>query len=154
MSDHEVNIKILMDQLVKQGELASRDERDRLFMEMTEAVAELVLDDNAQQAMALTLDNIRSQSRYDDFVKLLTHLVNDKVMNIVDDDIPAWNEILTRNRTRGVPKPLLALILGHVKSSAFAVALDSDFPDSPQGLPFLEGYFPHRPEGALRRRVR
>jgi glutamate dehydrogenase len=56
MSDHEVNLKILMDLLVKKGVVKGRDERNRILMEMTEEVAALVLADNANQARALTLD--------------------------------------------------------------------------------------------------
>ena len=51
-SDHEVNIKILLDGVVRDGELAP-DDRNRLLHEMTGEVASLVLVHNYQQNRAL-----------------------------------------------------------------------------------------------------
>src|SRR5260221_465764 len=53
-SDHEVNIKILLDDLVASGDLTVK-QRDQLLASMTEAVAQLVLRDNYQQAQALSI---------------------------------------------------------------------------------------------------
>mgnify|MGYP003694449919 CR=1 FL=1 len=49
-SDHEVNIKILMNLLIKKGVVKGRDERNRILAEMTDEVAALVLADNENQA--------------------------------------------------------------------------------------------------------
>ncbi|HUI70085.1 MAG TPA: NAD-glutamate dehydrogenase domain-containing protein, partial [Spirochaetia bacterium] len=46
LSDHEVNIKILLDLLVKRQVIPNRTERNRILAEMTEQVASLVLADN------------------------------------------------------------------------------------------------------------
>ena len=55
-----MNIKILLDMLVKKGLVKGREERNRILAEMTDEVAALVLADNASQALALTLDGLRS----------------------------------------------------------------------------------------------
>ncbi len=144
MSDHEVNIKILMNLLVKKGELTAR-ERDSVFMEMTEDVARLVLLDNASQALALTLDGRRSAARYGEFVDLVYELITDGVMDRLGNDVPSRKELLeSETRDRGLPRPLLALVLSHVKIWAFSRILESDFPESASGLPFLTAYFPQR----------
>ncbi|HEX7198302.1 MAG TPA: NAD-glutamate dehydrogenase domain-containing protein, partial [Dongiaceae bacterium] len=57
-SDHEVNIKILLNPMVARGELAQA-ERDALLVEMTDEVGALVLRDNYDQATAL--GNARAQ---------------------------------------------------------------------------------------------
>ena len=75
MSDHEVNIKILLDLLLREGRLASQAERSELLTSMTDEVSELVLVDNVQQARALTLDSLRSVARHDDFLLALDHMV-------------------------------------------------------------------------------
>src|SRR6185295_18221633 len=75
MSDHEVNIKILMDLLVKRGVVKGRAERNRILAEMTEEVADLVLEDNENQARAITLDNLRSSQRYEEFLALIEDMV-------------------------------------------------------------------------------
>ena len=53
-SDHEVNIKVVLDQLVRDGELTTK-QRNNLLAEMTHEVAELVLDDNRAQTLALMI---------------------------------------------------------------------------------------------------
>jgi glutamate dehydrogenase len=144
MSDHEVNIKILMDVLIKKGLLTAR-ERDTVLAEMTEEVARLVLLDNAAQALALTLDGRRSALRYEAFVDLVYELITNGVMDRVGNDVPSRKELLeAETRPRGLPRPLLALVLSHVKIWAFSRILESDFPESAEGLPFLTGYFPSR----------
>ena len=145
MSDHEVNLKILMDMLVKKGALENREERNRILLEMTEDVATLVLADNDAQALALTLDGMRSQARYDELVALVYELITSGIMSRADDDVPSRKELLeSPHRERGLPRPLLALVLGHVKIWAFRKLLETDFPNSGEATLFLENYFPAR----------
>jgi glutamate dehydrogenase len=163
MSDHEVNLKILMNLLVKKGAVKGKEERNRILMEMTEEVAALVLADNANQARALTLDGMRSAARYEEFVALIENMLGAGVLNRADDAIPSQAELLASpERKRGLPRPLLAVLLGHTKMWAFEMAMESEFPDSPAGRPFLEAYFPkpiregfaaHLGEHALRREI-
>ncbi len=144
-SDHEVNIKILMDMLVKKGIVKGREERNRILVEMTDEVALLVLADNDQQALALSLDGLRSAARYEEFVAFIQDLVGAGVLNRADDAIPKRDELLASpERPRGLPRPLLAVLLGHTKNWAFQMLLETGFPDSPSGAPFLAAYFPRR----------
>jgi glutamate dehydrogenase len=145
MSDHEVNIKILMDILVKRGVVRGRADRNHILMEMTEEVAELVLADNRNQARALTLDGLRSAARYEDFVAFVEDLVGAGVLSRADDAIPTKEELLASpHRARGLPRPLLAVLLGHTKMYAFEMVMQTSFPESEAGRPFLVEYFPHR----------
>jgi glutamate dehydrogenase len=140
-----VNIKILMDVLLRKGAVKGREERNRILAEMTEEVAELVLADNENQALALTLDGMRCAGRYEDFVSLVDDMVAAGVLNRQDDGIPTRDELLaSAQRDRGLPRPLLAVLLGHSKMYAFDMVLESDFPDSAAARPLLEGYFPKR----------
>ncbi|PYQ45250.1 MAG: NAD-glutamate dehydrogenase [Acidobacteria bacterium] len=145
MSDHEVNIKILMDILVKRGVVRGRADRNHILMEMTEEVAELVLADNRNQARALTLDRLRSMARYEDFVAFVEDLVGAGVLSRADDGVPTKDELLAGpHRARGLPRPLLAVLLGHTKMYAFEMVMQTAFPESQAGRPFLVEYFPHR----------
>jgi glutamate dehydrogenase len=145
MSDHEVNIKILMDMLVKKGVIGSREERNRILAEMTEDVAGLVLADNENQARALSLDGRRSTARFEEFVACVEEMVSAGALHRADDAIPTRDELLANpERGRGLPRPLLAVMLGHAKMWAFEQVLESSFPDSPAGRPLLEEYFPTR----------
>ena len=110
---------------------------------MTEEVAALVLADNHYQALALTLDEMRSADRYESFVNLVDQMVASGILNRADESIPRRAELLEMQQAgRGLPRPLLCVLLGYSKMHAFDALLRTDFPDSPSGRPFLEGYFP------------
>src|SRR5262245_26363846 len=144
-SDHEVNIKILMNLLIKKGVVKGREERNRILAEMTDEVAELVLADNENQARCITLDGLRSAARYDDFVALIEDMVGAGILNRADDAIPTRDELLgSPHRERGLPRPLLAVLLGHTKLWAEELILETDFPDGESGRPLLDAYFPKR----------
>jgi glutamate dehydrogenase len=145
LSDHEVNIKILMDILVKKAAIHGRDERNRVLAEMTEDVAALVLADNANQARAITLDVARSAARPEEFKALVEELVGSGILSRDDDAIPLPAELAEAVvRERGLPRPLLAVLLGQVKRWAYDLLLESPFPDEPAAQSFLVGYFPRR----------
>jgi glutamate dehydrogenase len=142
-SDHEVNIKILLDMLVKRGLVKGREERNRILAEMTDDVAALVLADNAGQALALSLDGHRSARRYEEFVALVDDMAGAGLLNRADESVPAREELLASpHRDRGLPRPLLCVLLGYSKMSAFQLLLETDFPDAAASRPFLDGYFP------------
>jgi glutamate dehydrogenase len=145
MSDHEVNLKILMDHLVKNGVVAGREERNRILAEMTEEVAGLVLQDNDRQALALSLDGRRSALRYEEFVAVIDEMAASGVLSRADESIPDREELLASpERGRGLPRPLLAVLMGYSKMRAFEALAASDFARSPLARPLLEGYFPRR----------
>ncbi len=148
MSDHEVNIKILLDLLVREKVIASRDERNTILAQMTDNVSELVLDDNRHQAGAITLDGVRSVAEYERFVDVIEQMVVNRVFSREDQDVPSRDALLSSAyRMRGLPRPLLAVLLGQAKMHAYEVTLASAFPDSEIGVPLLTGYFPELMKG-------
>ncbi len=142
-SDHEVNIKILLDVLVKKGLVKGRAERNSILAEMTGEVAQLVLDDNQGQALALSLDGLRSARRTEEFVALIDDMAGAGLLSRQDESIPTREELLaSSSRERGLPRPLLCVLLGYSKMAAFQLLLETDFPDGAAGRPFLDFYFP------------
>jgi glutamate dehydrogenase len=162
-SDHEVNLKILLDILVKKGVIKSKEERNRILSEMTEEVAALVLADNKDQSRALTLDGMRSATDYDAFVSLIDEMKVRGVLDRLDPQIPSREALLASDqKKRGLPRPLLADLLGYTKMWGYDKILHSALPDSDIAHPFLEAYFPQRmrrdfspyfPEHPLRREI-
>jgi len=149
MSDHEVNLKILMDVLIKRGRVSGREERNRVLEQLAEDVVALVLADNAGQSRGLTLDGLRSARDYEAFVGLLEEMCAARVLDAVEDVVPARDELLGwRGQERGLPRPLLAVVLGQVKRWARDGLLASRFPDSEAGRSFLEAYFPESLRGS------
>src|SRR5690606_12539754 len=72
-SDHEVNIKIALNQLVADGELTQKH-RNKLLKDMTEEVAELVLTNNFRQAQVLSLAERQARdhmAEYQRFIGLM-----------------------------------------------------------------------------------
>ena len=162
-SDHEVNIKILLDMLCKKGLIAGREERNRIFLEMTDDVADLVLADNAGQALALSLDSRRSVRDYEAFIDLIDDMAGAGLLNRADEFVPRRRELLDcPTRERGIARPLLGVLLGYAKMSVYQLLLETAFPDTPAARPFLDGYFPallrerfaeHFEEHVLRREI-
>ncbi len=145
MSDHEVNIKILLDMLVKRGVIRGREERNRILAEMTDEVANLVLADNDNQARAITLDGLRSVAAYAEYAGFVEELVANGVVHRADADVPTRDDLLASpRRERGLPRPLLAVLLGYTKMWAFSLAMQGELPDSPLARRFLDDYFPKR----------
>jgi len=143
MSDHEVNIKILLDILVRERVIDSRDARNVILQEMTDDVSELVLDDNRHQARCITLDRLRSITRYEEYLDLIDQLVLARVFTREDEAVPSRADLLARpERHRGLPRPLLAVLLGYSKKHGYDETLASTFPDSSAGEPLLHSYFP------------
>jgi glutamate dehydrogenase len=145
MSDHEVNIKILVDLLLSRGLIPSRAARNALLAEMAEEVAELVLADNAAQARALTLDGFRSSASYEEFVDVIGTMAAAGVLSRADDQLLTREEMLElTSRTRGIPRPVLAVVMAHAKNQATAEVVQSPLVESPVGHALLTSYFPRR----------
>jgi glutamate dehydrogenase len=145
MSDHEVNLKILLDHLVRSGVIPSRAARNTLLREMTDQVSDLVLEDNDRQALALTLDGLRTAAAYDEAVAFVEGLTARGIVNAQDDALPSREALVNSpSRDRGLPRPVLAVLLGHVKNWAFREVLATKVVDDPLARPFLDAYFPPR----------
>ncbi len=143
ISDHEVNIKILLDMLLKKGIIKGKEERNRILSEMRDEVAELVLADNRNQSRALSLDALRSAAHYDRFVNLVEEMKVSGIVDRLNPDMPTKAELLQSDqKSRGLPRPLLADLLGYAKMWSFDQILHSGIPDSDIARPFLNAYFP------------
>ncbi|MFO0981403.1 MAG: NAD-glutamate dehydrogenase [Planctomycetota bacterium] len=142
MSDHEVNIKILLEVLLQSGAIKDRNERNALLRAMTDEVSELVLADNRNQARALTLDGMRSAARYEEFVDLIENMVTTGLANRADDALPTRDELLALPRERGIPRPALAVLLARTKNWVFREAMKTPLTSSALGTAFLHAYFP------------
>jgi len=144
MSDHEVNIKILMSILLKTKALKDVEARNKLLAEMTDEVADLCLADNDAQTLAITLDVLRSKAALDEHLDCIDALVAAQFLNPSDDSIPSRESLRKEAAERGLPRPLLAVLLGETKRFLFEAILPTTFPDSPEGGSLLASYFPQR----------
>src|SRR5205085_12336938 len=146
MSDHEVNIKILLGGAIAAGALGQQ-ERDPLLAEMAEDVAALVLRDNYLQGEALSVAEARGATALDRQIRLIRELERpaehgvrlDRALEFLPDDETLAARAAAR---QGLTRPELAVLLAYSKMSLDAELLASDLPDAPELAPDLRDYFP------------
>ena len=145
-SDHEVNIKILLDSVVSTGELPA-DERDQLLESMTDEVADLVLADNISQNAELGFSRTYEIDRSEVHARMLHQMARERGVDLRLEALPDAAELRKRLRGeghRGLTSPELATLMAHVKLLAKADLLASDLPDNDVFDARVGRYFPRR----------
>ncbi|ACY99540.1 NAD-glutamate dehydrogenase [Thermomonospora curvata] len=149
-SDHEVNIKILLDQAVRDGEL-TRDRRDALLDEMTDEVAELVLADNYAQNVVLAAARRQAPSMLHVHGRYLRKLEREGRLDRRLEFLPDDKTLAERRQAGlGLTGPEFAVLLAYTKLTLDAELLASDLPDDPSLQSWLVDYFPTPLRGRLR----
>jgi glutamate dehydrogenase len=142
MSDHEVNIKILLQPLVTSGDL-SFVQRNRLLKEMTETVNALVLKDNDSQSLCLSLAEKRSRDDILLFDAHIEYLTEQGGLNPTVEFMPTKKQLLERQKNGvGLTRPELAILLAYTKMGIYRWLLESNLPDEPYFQHYLLEYFP------------
>lgn len=146
-SDHEVNIKILLDDMVGAGELAAQ-ERPSLLAAMTDEVASLVLADNVSQNELLGTALADAPEMLGVHGRQIKALEAAGVLDRTLEVLPDAKAISVRQRAgEGLSAPELATLMAHVKLDLKGALLAGDLVDHDVFLPSLRDYFP----GPLRR---
>jgi glutamate dehydrogenase len=142
MSDHEVNLKILLNSAVTQREI-SYEQRNELLEAMTDDVASLVLRNNFSQSLAVSLDQVRSRDALQDFAALITSFEREKLLERGTEGIPSSDTIAERAMLGiGLTRPTLCVLLAYAKLHAQSNLLASELPDDAAAGSYLLGYFP------------
>jgi len=141
-SDHEVNIKILLNAQVRDGRL-KMDARNKLLASMTDEVAQLVLWDNYRQNQAISLMERMSVSRLGSKQHFIRTLEQQGLLDRQIEYLPSDAELAERkSRGEGLTRPELAVLLSYSKLVAFDELLQSDVPEDPYLSKELQRYFP------------
>jgi glutamate dehydrogenase len=141
-SDVEVNIKILLADVARKGNL-TRAARDKLLASMTDEVAALVLRNNYLQSQALSVLEQRAPERLTEYQSLIRALERSGHLNRVIEFLPADDEFLERRKQRlGLTRPELAVVLAYSKIWLSNHLIDSDLPDDPYFASEVQRYFP------------
>jgi len=161
-SDHEVNIKILLNRLVFEGQM-TLEQRNKLLEKMTNEVAELVLLDNYEQTQMLGLEAFVVPQTMD----LFRHYINDmEKQGRIDrslEYLPSDKTMLERKTTnKPLTRPELAILLSYCKMYLKQDILISHVPEDPYfdkylvtafPKPLREKYLPQLKEHSLRREI-
>ncbi|MCR6687197.1 NAD-glutamate dehydrogenase domain-containing protein [Pseudoxanthomonas sp.] len=141
-SDHEVNIKILLNGEVQSGALTT-PARNKLLASMTDEVARLVLLDNYRQNQAISLMERMSVKRLGSKQHFIRTLEAQGLLDRQIEFLPSDAELSARKaRGQGMTRPELAVLLSYSKLVAFQQLLDSDIPEDPYLSRELQRYFP------------
>jgi glutamate dehydrogenase len=141
-SDHEVNIKILLGDVMVRGDMTLK-QRDNLMREMTDEVAHLVLRDNYLQTQALTLVQAEGGAALDSASRLMKALEKAGRLNRAIEFLPTEEEIARRQAAgKGLTRPEIAVLLAYAKLWLYDRLLPSDLPDDKALADELVGYFP------------
>ena len=143
-SDHEVNIKILLDTIVADGDLTEK-QRNELLAEMTDEVGELVLRDNYEQAQAISTSAAQAASMLEVHERYLDALEETGVLHRELESLPD-DEVLGDRKAagQGLTTPEFAILLSYTKNALADELLVSDLPEDPSFAGVLARYFPTR----------
>ena len=103
-SDHEVNLKILLDQVVRDGDLTTK-QRNELLADMTEDVGALVLADNRAQNVALAAARTQAPGMVDVHIRHLARLEQVGGLDRELEFLPSDEELHLEERARRRPHP-------------------------------------------------
>ncbi|WP_051704308.1 NAD-glutamate dehydrogenase [Glycomyces sp. NRRL B-16210] len=141
-SDHEVNIKILLRSATLGGRIDPAS-RDRLFMDMSDAVAVAVLADNYGQNMALSNARKLGTRLLPVHTRLMKYLEKRVGLDREIEGLPTDKQLKERSAAgAALTEPELAVLLSYVKIWAKRAVLDSGLPDEKWTEPVLREYFP------------
>ena len=141
-SDHEVNIKILINSVVDAGDMTAK-QRNKLLADMTDEVADLVLADNYAQTQAISIENSRAPALLEEHARFMSTLESQDKLNRAIEYLPDAEEIAERMlKKQGLARPELSVLVSYSKMTMYDELLSSDLPEDDFLATRLVEYFP------------
>ncbi|HET7676183.1 MAG TPA: NAD-glutamate dehydrogenase, partial [Gammaproteobacteria bacterium] len=140
-SDHEVNIKILLNMAL--GENFTIKQRNKLLATMTDEIAALVLRNNYLQSQAITVAESQAADRIEEHAYLIRLLERSGALNRALEFLPGEEELTSRRAaSRGLMRPEIAVLLAYSKITIYNALIESDVAQDAYLGKELESYFP------------
>jgi glutamate dehydrogenase len=141
-SDHEVNIKVLLGDVIARGDMTLK-QRDTLLAEMTDDVGDAVLRNNYLQTQALSVAELEGIGGIDRAMRLMRALEKTGRLHRGIEFLPDDEALLARAAGgKGLTRPELAVVMAYAKMALYDELLASDLPDDPYLAEDLVKYFP------------
>jgi glutamate dehydrogenase len=141
-SDHEVNLKILLDRSVASGAI-TRDERNELLASVTDDVAELVLRDNYEQNVLLGMARKLDPALVSVHRRFISALEASGELDRAIEFLPTDAELEQREAEgHGLVSPENSVLIAYSKITLTRHIEASTLPDEPWFARALAGYFP------------
>jgi glutamate dehydrogenase len=142
ISDHEINLKILLDRAVAAGRI-DRAERNRLLASVADEVAALVLRDNYEQNVLLAMSRYIGPAMVTVHARLLRAMEESGRLDRALERLPSGRELAQREAAHeGMTTPEMAVVAAWVKITLTEMIEDSTLPDEPWFQRILQSYFP------------
>jgi len=128
-SDHEVNIKILLNEILLNGDLTEK-QRNKLLASMTDSVSDLVLKNNYRQTQAISIAHHDALSRMEEYRRLMNSMESAGKLNRQLEFLPLDDEVTERKSlSEGLTRPELSVLISYVKGDLKEELNDSSLPD-------------------------
>lgn len=143
-SDHEVNIKILLNELVVNDDMTEK-QRNQLLSQMTDEVSGLVLDNNYRQTQAISIAQSEVEYRVGEYRRLINALESEGRLNRQLEFLPE-DEIIVERHSQGknLTRPELSVLISYVKAGLKEDLVASDIPEDAYIASIVEAAFPAR----------
>ncbi|MEJ2468960.1 MAG: NAD-glutamate dehydrogenase, partial [Campylobacterales bacterium] len=154
-SDHEVNIKILLEKLGEKG-LLDKKSRSEVLERHTEQVENSVLWNSYRQALAVSRDEQLSRFYLEDFQEAIDVISEENpIFNRRDFFIPKKENIIeVLSKEGGIVRPILGSLLSYAKIFIKQLIIDTPLIDEVFAQRFLFKYFPKAFVGAYEEEIR
>lgn len=141
-SDHEVNIKILLNEILVNGDLTEK-QRNKLLSDMTEGVSQLVLKNNYRQTQAISIAHRDALPRMEEYRRLINSMENAGKLNRRLEFLPYDDEITERKSLgKGLTRPELSVLISYVKGDLKETLINSTLPDEDHLSDEIKEVFP------------
>ena len=143
-SDHEVNIKILLNAVVARGDLTEKH-RNELLVDMTESVAELVLRNNYHQVQAISMAEFQAVQRGGEYQRFIRAFEEAGRLNRALEFLPSDEELLERRvHGQALTRPELSVLVSYSKAVLKEQLIESDLGKDPYLAVAVESAFPQQ----------
>ena len=141
ISDHEVNLKILLYDLQKTKRI---DDYQKLFIQVTDEVCQLVLSNNYAQSQCLSLDLLRCKKNVEPYLKLAERLESAGFLDRAVESFPQ-NKIVLARQEHDLTRPELAVLMAGCKQLLTQLLKEQQkFISAEYCTRYLEAYFPEQ----------
>ncbi|QKZ03749.1 NAD-glutamate dehydrogenase [Pseudomonas eucalypticola] len=141
-SDHEVNIKILLNEVVQAGDMTEK-QRNLLLGSMTDEVGHLVLGNNYKQTQALSLAARRAYERIAEYKRLMADLESRGKLDRAIEFLPTEEQLVERVAgNQGLTRAELSVLISYSKIDLKEALLKSQVPDDAYLTRDMETAFP------------
>ncbi|MDN3489924.1 NAD-glutamate dehydrogenase [Pseudoalteromonas sp. APC 3694] len=141
-SDNEVNIKILLNGLVAEGDL-TRKQRDELLYSMTDEVSELVLKDCYRQTHTLSITQSKGTSTLKEKIRFIHALEKEGKLDRTIEFIPTDEELAERAAAgRDLTRPELSVLVSYAKMVLKESLVTDEITENPYYRQLLVKSFP------------